>query len=58
MKRSLSILLATGFVLLMTSPLMAGGITNKQNFSAEYLRTFSRNATIDSVDAVASAVKA
>jgi len=53
MKRSLSILFVTGFVLLMTSPLMAGGITNKQNFSAEYLRTFSRNATIDSVDAVA-----
>jgi long-chain fatty acid transport protein len=30
---------------------MAGGITNKQNFSTEYLRTSSRNATTDSADA-------
>jgi long-chain fatty acid transport protein len=32
---------------------MAGGIVNKQNFSAEYLRTFSRNAATDAADAVA-----
>jgi long-chain fatty acid transport protein len=30
---------------------MAGGIVNKQNFSAEYLRTFSRNAATDAADA-------
>ena len=35
-----------------SSPLVAGGIDNKQCLSSEYLRTFSRNATIDSADAV------
>ncbi len=51
MKRSLLILCMTGIVILTTSPLMAGGITNKQNFSTEYLRTSSRNSAIDSADA-------
>ena len=32
------------------SLLFAGGIDNKQNFSAEYLRTFSRNAATDAAD--------
>ena len=53
MKKIITVLLVTGFVLSMTPAVMAGGIVNKQNFSAEYLRTFSRNATIDSVDAIA-----
>ena len=35
-----------------SSPLVAGGIDNKQCFSSEYLRTFSRNAATDSADAV------
>jgi long-chain fatty acid transport protein len=51
MKRSLSILCMTGIFMLTTSPLMAGGITNKQNFSTEYFRTLSRNAATDSADA-------
>jgi long-chain fatty acid transport protein len=51
MKRYLLILCMTGIVVLTTSPLMAGGITNKQNFSTEYLRTSSRNSAIDSADA-------
>ena len=51
MKKLLTVTFVTGLVLSITSPLMAGGIANKQNFSAEYLRTFSRNATIDSADA-------
>jgi len=36
-----------------SSPLIAGGVTNNQTFSAEYIRTFSRNAAINSSDAVA-----
>jgi long-chain fatty acid transport protein len=51
MKRSLSILCMTGIFILTASPLMAGGIANKQNFSTEYLRTSSRNSAIDSADA-------
>ena len=31
---------------------LAGGIDNKQNFSAEYLRTFSRNAATDAADVI------
>jgi long-chain fatty acid transport protein len=31
---------------------MAGGIDNKHNFSAEYIRTLNRNAATDSADAV------
>lgn len=51
MKKLLIILCLSGLVLLLSSPLMAGGITNKQNFSTEYLRTSSRNAATDSADA-------
>ncbi len=51
MKKLLIILFLSGLVLLSSSPLIAGGITNKQNFSTEYLRTSSRNATTDSADA-------
>jgi long-chain fatty acid transport protein len=48
----LSVILCLGvFVLLTVSPVMAGGITNKQNFSIEYDRTASRNAANDSADA-------
>ncbi len=36
-----------------TSSLLAGGIDNKQNYSAQYVRTLNRNAATDSVDAVA-----
>jgi long-chain fatty acid transport protein len=51
MKKFIAILCISVLVLLTSSPLIAGGITNKQNFSTEYLRTSSRNATIDSADA-------
>ncbi|MBN2033344.1 MAG: outer membrane protein transport protein [Deltaproteobacteria bacterium] len=36
----------------VTTPLLAGGIDNKHNFSAEYVRTLNRNAATDSADAV------
>ena len=36
----------------VTSPLLAGGIDNKTNYSADYVRTLNRNAATDSADAV------
>lgn len=41
------------FVLISNSSLMAGGIENKNNLSGEYIRTLNRNATTDSLDAIA-----
>jgi len=35
----------------LTSSLQAGGIINKQNLSAEYIRTLNRNAATDAADA-------
>jgi long-chain fatty acid transport protein len=40
-------------VLGLASSLYAGGIINKQNLSADYIRTLNRNAATDSADAVA-----
>jgi long-chain fatty acid transport protein len=37
----------------LTSALQAGGIINKQNLSADYLRTMNRNAATDMADAAA-----
>lgn len=51
MKKLSVILCLLVLVLLLTSPAMAGGITNKQNFSIEYDRTASRNASNNSADA-------
>ena len=51
MKKILVVLCVAGFIVSLASPLMAGGIVNKQNLSAEYLRTFSRNAATDAADA-------
>ncbi len=51
MKKLLVFLCVAGFIVSLASPLMAGGIVNKQNLSAEYLRTFSRNAATDAADA-------
>ncbi len=51
MKKLLVILCLSSLVLLTSSPLIAGGITNKQNLSIEYIRTSSRNASMDSADA-------
>jgi len=51
MKKFIAILFLSSLVLFTSSPVIAGGITNKQNFSTEYLRTSSRNAAMDSADA-------
>jgi hypothetical protein len=48
--------IAVGVILLMVglaSSLQAGGIINKQNLSADYIRTLNRNAATDMADAVA-----
>lgn len=52
MRKILVVLCVAGFIVSLASQLMAGGIVNKQNFSAEYLRTFSRNAATDASDAI------
>jgi long-chain fatty acid transport protein len=52
MKRLLVFLCVSALVFAVASPLMAGGIDNKHNFSAEYIRTLNRNATTDSADGV------
>ena len=52
MRKLFGFLCVVGLIVSFSSPLMAGGIVNKQNFSAEYLRTFSRNAATDAADAV------
>jgi long-chain fatty acid transport protein len=36
----------------VTSPLLAGSIDNKTNYSADYVRSLNRNAATDSADAV------
>ncbi len=39
---------------LITGPyILAGGIDNRSNYSGEYVRTFTRNAATDSLDAIA-----
>jgi long-chain fatty acid transport protein len=48
--------IAVGVVLLvvgLASSLQAGGIINKQNLSADYIRTLNRNAATDMADAAA-----
>ncbi len=52
MKRILVFLCVSALVFTLASPVMAGGIDNKHNFSAEYIRTLNRNATTDSADGV------
>lgn len=47
-------IVSVGVILLMVglaSSLQAGGITNKQNLSADYMRTLNRNASTDMADA-------
>ncbi len=49
------ILVASGVAFLQLTgagPIFAGGVDNLHNFSAEYIRTFNRNAATDSADAV------
>ncbi len=52
MKKLSIILCLIGFVLLTASPLLAGGVDNRSNFSGEYVRTVNRNAATDSLDAI------
>ena len=53
MRKILVVLCVAGFIVSLASPLMAGGIENKHNWSAEWVRTLNRNAATDSADAVA-----
>ncbi len=52
MKKLFIFLCAGGIIFSLTSPIIAGGIDNKQNLSAEYVRTLNRSAATDSADAV------
>jgi long-chain fatty acid transport protein len=52
MKKLLISLCVAGLIVSSVSPLFAGGIENKHNWSAEYIRTLNRNAATDSADAV------
>jgi len=52
MKKLFVFLCVMGLIAASASPLFAGGIENKTNWSAEYIRTFNRNAATDSADIV------
>lgn len=52
MKKLFAFLCATGLIFCLASPAAAGGIDNKTNWSAEYIRTFNRNAATDAADIV------
>ena len=52
MKKLFIFLCVAGLIAANTSPLFAGGIENKHNWSAEWVRTLNRNAATDSADAV------
>lgn len=51
MRRGLIAVAAIVALVGLTSSLQAGGIINKQNLSAEYIRTLNRNAATDEADA-------
>jgi long-chain fatty acid transport protein len=53
MKKCLILLCVAGLIAAGASPLFAGGIINKQNLSADYLRTMNRNAATDYADIAA-----
>lgn len=52
MKRLIIVLCAVSLIVSSASLLCAGGIDNKNNFSAEWMRTLNRNAATDSADIV------
>lgn len=52
MKKLFAFLSVTGLILCLASPVTAGGIDSKTNWSAEYVRTFNRNAATDFADIV------
>jgi long-chain fatty acid transport protein len=50
MRKGFAILFGMGILVLTASPLYAGGIINKNNQSADYIRTLNRNAATDYPD--------
>ncbi|MGA9263708.1 MAG: outer membrane beta-barrel protein [Desulfobacterales bacterium] len=50
MKKGFAILCGLGILVLAASPLYAGGIINKSNQSADYIRTLNRSAATDYPD--------
>jgi long-chain fatty acid transport protein len=50
MKKGLAILCGLGMLVLASAPLHAGGIINKNNQSADYIRTLNRSAATDYAD--------
>ena len=53
MKKCLILLCVAGLIAASASSLFAGGIINKQNLSADYMRTMNRNAATDYADIAA-----
>ena len=50
MRKGFAILCGLGILVLAASPLYAGGIINKSNQSADYMRTLNRSAATDYPD--------
>ncbi len=50
MRKGFAILCGLGILMLAASPLYAGGIINKSNQSADYMRTLNRSAATDYPD--------
>ena len=50
MRKIVSLIFLLGILGLVASPLYAGGIINKQNQSADYMRTLNRHAATDYAD--------
>ena len=50
MKKTLTTIHLTAMLSLIATPLFAGGILNKQNVSADYVRTLNRQAATDYAD--------
>lgn len=53
MKKSTVFVVVVGLILSSAAPLLAGGLINKNNLSAEYIRTLNRAAATDAADIVA-----
>ncbi len=53
MKKVYLVLCITCLFLIPGPYILAGGIDNRSNYSGEYVRTFTRNAATDSIDAIA-----
>ena len=53
MKKMVIVLAVIGLVCASASPLLAGGIINKSNLSADYFRSLTRHASTDAADIVA-----